>query len=107
MVELTVHDGTKPPQPTGIFINNMWLKSSDGKTITSAVPRTVPYFFVSLHPSPLNGDESEIVFVYAASAVDVDVAVAAASKVFKPPSSRDMSPAVSGNMSRQIVSTDY
>ncbi|KAK6592113.1 aldehyde dehydrogenase (NAD+) [Botrytis cinerea] len=55
-------NGKKYTQPTGLFINNEWVKSSTGQKITS------------INPS----DESEIASVYAASAEDVDTAVKAA-----------------------------
>jgi len=73
-VELTAPNGRKYIQPTGLFINNEWVASSDGAKITS------------INPS----DESEITSVYSASADDVDKAVKAARKAFKDPSWRDM-----------------
>ncbi|KAH8794779.1 aldehyde dehydrogenase-like protein [Hyaloscypha finlandica] len=81
-IELTAPNGRKYTQPTGLFINNEWVKSSDGKKITSINPT----------------DESDITSVYAASVDDVDSAVAAARKAFKDPSWRDMSPTDRGNM---------
>jgi len=74
-VELTAPNGKKYTQPIGLFINNEWVKSSDGEKITS------------INPS----DESEITSVYAASADDVDKAVAAARAAFEDPSWRDIS----------------
>jgi hypothetical protein len=41
-VELTAPNGRKYTQPTGLFINNEWVKSSDGKKITSINPAYVP-----------------------------------------------------------------
>ncbi|ERS96093.1 aldehyde dehydrogenase (NAD(P)+) [Sporothrix schenckii 1099-18] len=61
-VQLTAPNGRSYSQPTGLFINNEWVKSSDGGKITSINPT----------------DETEIVSVYAATAEDVDRAVAAA-----------------------------
>ncbi|OBT89211.1 hypothetical protein VE02_04303 [Pseudogymnoascus sp. 03VT05] len=58
-IELTAPNGMKYTQPTGLFINNEWVKSSDGKKITSINPT----------------DESEITSVYAASTSDIDLAV--------------------------------
>ncbi|TKA71936.1 hypothetical protein B0A49_05015 [Cryomyces minteri] len=66
-VELTAPNGHKYTQPTGLFINNEWVKSKSGEKITSINPT----------------DESEICSVYAADPEDVDAAVAAARKAFK------------------------
>ncbi|THX56308.1 aldehyde dehydrogenase-like protein [Aureobasidium pullulans] len=66
-VELTAPNGVKYTQPTGLFINNEWVKSSKGNKISS------------INPS----DESEICSVEAAEAEDIDKAVAAARKAFK------------------------
>ena len=38
-VELTAPNGKKYTQPIGLFINNEWVKSSDGEKITSINPR--------------------------------------------------------------------
>ncbi|KAI9746563.1 MAG: hypothetical protein M1818_000276 [Claussenomyces sp. TS43310] len=81
-VELTAPNGRKYTQPIGLFINNEWVKSSNGQKLTS------------INPS----DESEIVSVYAATADDVDTAVKAARTAFKDPSWRDMSPTDRGNL---------
>ena len=37
-VELTAPNGVKYTQPTGLFINNEWVKSSKGNTVTSINP---------------------------------------------------------------------
>ncbi|KAG9879472.1 retinal dehydrogenase 2, partial [Aureobasidium melanogenum] len=66
-VELTAPNGVKYTQPTGLFINNEWVKSSKGNKISS------------INPS----NESEICSVEAAEAEDVNKAVAAARKAFK------------------------
>ncbi|KFY51383.1 hypothetical protein V497_09195 [Pseudogymnoascus sp. VKM F-4516 (FW-969)] len=81
-IELTAPNGRKYTQPTGLFINNEWIKSSDGKKITSINPT----------------DESEIASVYAASATDIDLAVTSARNAFNSPSWRDISPTDRGNM---------
>ncbi|KAG0648462.1 Aldehyde dehydrogenase [Hyphodiscus hymeniophilus] len=81
-IELTAPNGRKYTQPTGLFINNEWVKSSNGQKLTSINPT----------------DESEIASVYAATAEDVDTAVAAARKAFNDPSWRDISPTDRGNM---------
>ncbi|KAH7305501.1 aldehyde dehydrogenase domain-containing protein [Stachybotrys elegans] len=60
--ELEAPNGKRYTQPIGLFINNEWVPSSDGSTITSINPT----------------NEEKIVDVHAASADDVDKAVAAA-----------------------------
>lgn len=37
-VELTAPNGRKYQQPTGLFVNNEWVKSSTGKTLVSINP---------------------------------------------------------------------
>ncbi|KIW07282.1 uncharacterized protein PV09_02136 [Verruconis gallopava] len=86
-VELTAPNGKKYMQPIGLFINNEWVKSSDGGMITS------------INPS----DESEITSVYAASAEDVDTAVAAARKAFNDPSWRDLPGTDRGDLMFKLV----
>ncbi|MCJ1375374.1 hypothetical protein MMC20_006609 [Loxospora ochrophaea] len=81
-IELTAPNGRKYIQPTGIFINNEFVKPKSGEKITSINPT----------------DESEIASVYAATADDVDVAVAAARKALKDPSWRDLPPTERGNL---------
>ncbi|EXJ65164.1 aldehyde dehydrogenase (NAD+) [Cladophialophora yegresii CBS 114405] len=73
-VELTAPNGRKITLPTGLFINNEFVKSSSGDKITSINPT----------------DESEITSVEAASADDVDKAVKAARAAFNDPSWRDL-----------------
>jgi aldehyde dehydrogenase (NAD+) len=75
-VDLTAPNGRKITLPTGLFINNEFVKSSSGDKITS------------INPS----DESEICSVEAASADDVDKAVKAARAAFNNPSWREMAP---------------
>ncbi|KAF1982545.1 retinal dehydrogenase 2 [Aulographum hederae CBS 113979] len=86
-VELTAPNGVKYTQPTGLFINNEWVKSSDGETITSINPT----------------NESEITSVQAASPDDVDKAVAAAAKAFKDPSWRDIGGTARGDLMFKLV----
>ncbi|KAK4242563.1 aldehyde dehydrogenase domain-containing protein [Achaetomium macrosporum] len=74
-VELTAPNSKKWTQPLGLFINNEFVKSSNGQTITSINPTT----------------EEEICSVFAATADDVDAAVAAARKAFKDPSWKSLS----------------
>ncbi|KAI6853681.1 Aldehyde, partial [Hortaea werneckii] len=64
----TPHAG-KYEQPTGLFINNEYVKGVDGKT------------FEVYNPS----DESVICSVHEASEKDVDIAVSAARKAFEGP----------------------
>ncbi|KAJ9605117.1 mitochondrial aldehyde dehydrogenase [Cladophialophora chaetospira] len=73
-VELTAPNGRKITLPTGLFINNEFVKSSSGDKITSINPT----------------DEKEITSVEAASADDVDKAVKAARTAFNDPSWRDL-----------------
>ncbi|KAK4990122.1 mitochondrial aldehyde dehydrogenase [Elasticomyces elasticus] len=80
-VELTAPNGRKYTQPTGLFINNEWVKGKKGDKITSINPT----------------DESEICAVHAAEAEDVDAAVAAARKAFKG-EWRDMASTERGNL---------
>ncbi|CAK7214575.1 mitochondrial aldehyde dehydrogenase [Sporothrix curviconia] len=61
-VQLTAPNGRSYSQPIGLFINNEWVKSSDGGKLTSINPT----------------NETEITSVYAATAEDVDRAVTAA-----------------------------
>lgn len=41
-VELTAPNGVKYTQPRGLFINNEFVKSKSGETITSINPRYIP-----------------------------------------------------------------
>ncbi|EED12292.1 betaine-aldehyde dehydrogenase, putative [Talaromyces stipitatus ATCC 10500] len=73
-VKLTAPNGRTYIQPTGLFINNEWVPSSDGKKIASINPT----------------NESEIISVHAASQADVDRAVTAARQALNNPSWRDL-----------------
>lgn len=84
-VELTAPNGTKYIQPTGLFINNEFVKSKGGEKITSINPT----------------DESEITSVYAAGAEDVDIAVAAAREAFK--TWRDIVPTERGGLMLKLA----
>ncbi|KAL8875712.1 MAG: hypothetical protein Q9198_005965 [Flavoplaca austrocitrina] len=57
----------KYEQPTGLFINNEWVKGADGKT------------FETINPT----NEKPIVAVHEATEKDVDIAVSAARKAFE------------------------
>ena len=84
-VELTAPNGHKYTQPTGLFINNEFVKSKSGEKITS------------INPS----DESEIASVSAAGTEDVDVAVAAARNAFK--TWRDIVPTERGELMLKLA----
>ncbi|KAF2084476.1 aldehyde dehydrogenase-like protein [Saccharata proteae CBS 121410] len=86
-VELTAPNGVKYTQPTGLFINNEWVKSTHGEKITSINPT----------------DETEITSVYAADPEDVDLAVKAARKAFKDPSWRDIGGTERGDLMLKLV----
>ncbi|KAF7556570.1 hypothetical protein G7Z17_g1305 [Cylindrodendrum hubeiense] len=73
-IQLTAPNGRKYAQPTGLFINNKWVKSSDGGKISSINPT----------------NEQEIVSVYAATAQDVDRAARAARNALRNPEWRDL-----------------
>ncbi|KAL2858981.1 aldehyde dehydrogenase [Aspergillus pseudodeflectus] len=64
---ITAPNSVQYDQPTGLFINNQWVESSNRQTITSINPAT----------------EQEIVLVSAATADDVDAAVRAARSAFE------------------------
>ncbi|OCL00795.1 aldehyde dehydrogenase-like protein [Cenococcum geophilum 1.58] len=81
-VELTAPNGVKYTQPTGLFINNEWVKSRSREKITTINPT----------------DETQITSVYSAGPEDVDIAVAAARKAFKDPSWRDISSTERGDL---------
>jgi aldehyde dehydrogenase (NAD+) len=91
-VQLTAPNGRTYTQPIGLFINNEWVKSSDGDKITSINPTYVLYFSPRsyIRVSNKTRDESEITAVYAASTSDVDRAVKAARKALHHPSWRDL-----------------
>ncbi|KAF4949303.1 hypothetical protein FSARC_13510 [Fusarium sarcochroum] len=86
-VQLTAPNGRTYKQPTGLFINNEWVKSSNGKTITSINPT----------------NEQEIVSVAAASAEDVDKAVRAARKALRNPAWRDMPATERGKLMNRLA----
>ncbi|KAF6821020.1 putative aldehyde dehydrogenase [Colletotrichum sojae] len=68
--DLTAPNGRSWSQPLGLFIDNEFVQSSNGETLTTV--------------NPFN--EQDICSVYAASAEDVDKAVAAARAAFHHPS---------------------
>ncbi|KAL2207092.1 aldehyde dehydrogenase [Sarocladium strictum] len=85
--ELTAPNGRKYTQPIGLFINNEWLKSSDGSTIASVNPT----------------NEETITSVYAATEADVDKAVAAARAALKNPTWRDMPGTERGKLMNKLA----
>ncbi|KAF4120785.1 aldehyde dehydrogenase (NAD(P)+) [Geosmithia morbida] len=81
-VELEAPNGVKFSQPTGLFINNEFVESSSGQTITSIDPAT----------------EEPIASVQAAGVDDIDRAVKAAHKALKDPSWKELSPTDRGKL---------
>ncbi|TWU79057.1 hypothetical protein ED733_008590 [Metarhizium rileyi] len=73
-IDLTAPNGVKYTQPTGLFINNEFVKSTAEQTIASIDPAT----------------EKEIATVQAAGPEDVDAAVKAAQAALKHPSWKKM-----------------
>ncbi|KAJ5968497.1 hypothetical protein N7501_004745 [Penicillium viridicatum] len=73
-VQLTAPNGHTWTQPTGLFINNQWVKCSTGEKISSINPTTA----------------KEITSIDAASAEDVDKAVKAARAALNNPTWRDL-----------------
>ncbi|KAL2891940.1 Aldehyde dehydrogenase [Ceratocystis lukuohia] len=81
-VSLTAPNGVTWSQPTGLFINNEFVPSSNGQTIQSTDPAT----------------EEPIVSVSAATADDIDTAVKAAAKALKSAEWKDLSDANRGKL---------
>jgi len=86
-VELEAPNGRKYTQPTGLFINNEFVPSSSGKTITSIDPAT----------------EKPIASVAAANAEDVDKAVLAAKKALHDPAWADLAPTDRGHLMYKLA----
>ncbi|KAI6754001.1 hypothetical protein HG530_013177 [Fusarium avenaceum] len=86
-VQLTAPNGRTYKQPTGLFINNEWVKSSDGGKITS------------INPS----NEQEITSVYAGTSQDVDKAVRAARRALRTPAWRDLSATDRGKLLNRLA----
>ncbi|PVI05002.1 aldehyde dehydrogenase-like protein [Periconia macrospinosa] len=87
-IELTAPNGRKYSQPRGLFINNEFVASKSGETLSTVNP----------------SDEKEICTVYAAGPEDVDIAVAAARKAFKDPTWRDMDSTQRGDLMFKFAS---
>ncbi len=86
-IDLTAPNGQTFTLPTGLFINNEFVKSSSDQLITSINPT----------------DESEICSVHAASASDVDTAVRAARSAFNHESWRDLAPTDRGALMYKLA----
>lgn len=86
-VELQAPNGVKYTQPTGIFINNEFVKATSGQTITSIDPAT----------------EKDIATVQAAGADDVDAAVQAAYKALRDPSWKQLAPSDRGHLMSKLA----
>ncbi|KAI0116975.1 aldehyde dehydrogenase [Daldinia grandis] len=86
-VDLTAPNGKKFTLPTGLFINNEFVKSSSGAKIASINPT----------------NEQEICSVEAASVEDIDKAVAAARAALNHESWRDISPTDRGRLMYKLA----
>ncbi|KAJ0387475.1 hypothetical protein COL922a_002299 [Colletotrichum nupharicola] len=86
-VKLTAPNGRTYLQPTGLFINNQWVESSDGGKIASINPT----------------NEREITSVHAATSQDVDRAVQAARKALNHPSWRDLPASDRGKLMARLA----
>ncbi|KAM0324363.1 hypothetical protein ACHAQA_008144 [Verticillium albo-atrum] len=86
-VDLTAPNGVQWTQPQGLFINNEFVKSSNGQQTTTINPFT----------------EQPICSVYAATASDVNSAVTAARDAFKNPAWRDLSSSARGQLLHRLA----
>ncbi|PCD42155.1 hypothetical protein AU210_004689 [Fusarium oxysporum f. sp. radicis-cucumerinum] len=86
-VQLTAPNGRTYKQPTGLFINNEFVPSSNGSKITSINPT----------------NEQEITSVYAASSEDVDKAVRAARRALRNPAWRDLPATERGKLMNRLA----
>ncbi|UNI20458.1 mitochondrial aldehyde dehydrogenase [Purpureocillium takamizusanense] len=86
-VDLQAPNGVRYTQPTGIFINNEFVKATSGQTITSIDPAT----------------EKDIATVQAAGAEDVDAAVQAAHKALRDPSWKQLAPSDRGHLMNKLA----
>ena len=74
--------GTRYTQPLGLFINNEFVRSKSGKTLSTINPT----------------NEEEITSVYAADESDVDIAVNAARAAFEDASWSELTPEARGKL---------
>ncbi|KAJ5581474.1 aldehyde dehydrogenase [Penicillium sp. DV-2018c] len=86
-IDLTAPNGLLYTQPTGLFINNAFVRSKSGEMISSI--------------NPVN--QEEIVSVSAASADDVDMAVQAARTALSDPSWKSMSSSSRGVLMNELA----
>ncbi|KAG5931229.1 hypothetical protein E4U53_001885 [Claviceps sorghi] len=87
VVQLKAPNGVEFSLPTGLFINNEFVKSTSSRKITSVSPST----------------GEEICSVEAASPADVDRAVSAAREAFKNPSWRHMAGGARGALMHKLA----
>ncbi|KAJ5610253.1 hypothetical protein N7510_006972 [Penicillium lagena] len=85
-VQLTAPNGHTWSQPTGLFINNQWVKSSNGEKIATINPSTA----------------KEITSIYAASEQDVDTAVKAARAALNNPDWRELPASERGRLMTRL-----
>ena len=110
-VKLTAPNGRTWTQPIGLFINNEWVKSSNGHMITTINPaydsiptfRLTPNQYSTLTKTERNRTEEEITSVYGATEEDVDKAVSAARAALNHPSWRDLSGLDRGKMLNRLA----
>lgn len=86
-IQLSAPNGKKWIQPTGLFINNEFVKSSNGQKLTTVNAAT----------------EEDITSVYSATEEDIDKAVKAARAAFKHPSWRNLSGTERGEMMHKLA----
>ncbi|KAL8325197.1 hypothetical protein RB597_008453 [Gaeumannomyces tritici] len=86
-VELSAPNGKRWNQPLGLFINNEFVESSNGQKLATINAAT----------------EQEICSVYAATADDVDRAVAAARAAFKAPTWKRLSGTERGELMNKLA----
>lgn len=86
-IDIVAPNGQSYKQPRGLFINNEFVRSSEGKTIASIDPGWVLISIVHFASTNVTcRTDTEIASVYADSAEDIDIAVKAAQKALKDPS---------------------
>ncbi|QKX62743.1 uncharacterized protein TRUGW13939_09906 [Talaromyces rugulosus] len=86
-VSLTAPNSVQYLQPTGLFINNEFVASKSGQTLSTIDPAT----------------EKEITTVHAAGADDIDIAVAAARSALKHPSWRKLPGTARGKLMLRLA----
>ncbi|KAK7224775.1 hypothetical protein V2G26_012778 [Clonostachys chloroleuca] len=86
-VELTAPNGVKYSQPTGLFINNQWVASSNGEKLTTLNP----------------ANDQQITSVSAATEQDVDTAVKSARKALQDSSWCDLCVSERGKLINRLA----